>query len=90
VPKLGDGGAEREWHGVLEYFTRLERGNLSGVSKDVAYIGAVGDCPGGPEIGCGVRRIRPPSSAESDQSFRLNPATQFGVSDHLGEGQAAA
>ena len=40
--------------------------------------------------GCGVRRIRPPSSAESDQSFRLNPTTQFGVSDHLGESQAAA
>ena len=39
---------------------------------------------------CGVRRIRPPSSAESDQSFRLNPTTQFGVSDHLGESQAAA
>jgi hypothetical protein len=39
---------------------------------------------------CGVRRIRPPSSAESDQSFRLNPTTQFGVSDHLGEGLAAA
>jgi hypothetical protein len=40
--------------------------------------------------GCGVRRIRPPRSAESDQSFRLNPTTQFGVSDHLGEGRAAA
>ena len=41
-------------------------------------------------VSCGVRRIRPPSSAESDQSFRLNPTTQFGVSDHLGEGLAAA
>ncbi len=40
--------------------------------------------------GCGVRRIRPPSSAESDQADRLNPTTQFGVSDHLGESRAAA
>jgi hypothetical protein len=39
---------------------------------------------------CGVRRIRPPSSAESDQADRLNPTTQFGVSDHLGEDLAAA
>jgi hypothetical protein len=39
---------------------------------------------------CGVRRIRPPRSAESDQADRLNPTTQFGVSDHLGEGLAAA
>ena len=44
----------------------------------------------GLRLTCGVRRIRPPSSAESDQSFRLNPTTQFGVSDHLGEGLAAA
>ncbi len=41
-------------------------------------------------LDCGVRRIRPPSSAESDQSFRLNPITQVGVSDHLGESRAAA
>jgi hypothetical protein len=39
--------------------------------------------------GCGVRRIRPPSSVESDHLFRRNPTTQFGVSDHLGEGRAA-
>jgi hypothetical protein len=38
---------------------------------------------------CGVRRIRPPSSVESDHLFRRNPTTQFGVSDHLGEGRAA-
>jgi predicted nucleic acid-binding protein len=61
------------------------------VASDVEVLGFIDrESLSGAGIGCGVRRIRPPSSAESDHPDRLNPTTQFGVSDHLGEGLAAA
>jgi hypothetical protein len=36
-------------------------------------------------VDCVVRRVRPPSSAETDQLARRNPNTWLEVSDHLEE-----